>query len=169
MPEPTDGDLAEVGNVVDAGYRHLPKRITPGTPLALPDAYLKWYQLHPEDVRIEPVVDAEARAFLAEEVAADRLAISGDLGFVIHHRCGGQVHLLLVFTWRADNEMWETIYVRENGPFVPMPETTHRAVMCVWEFGAVAHEHQAWTAYLRSSRDAPAKRAYAASQVTGTI
>ena len=165
---PDDDQLAAVGNVVADDYRHGTKKITPGGPLTLPDAYLKWYEVSFPDRDIDPAADATARAFVTGEAAAGRLPISGDLGFVIHHRCAGEIHLLLVCTWRAGNEMWETLYGRDGGPFTLMPQTTHRAVMCVWEFGAVAHEHRAWTAYLRSRRDVAAKRAYADSQFTGT-
>lgn len=42
-------------------------------------------------------------------------------------------------------------------------------VICVWELGAVLHEHQAWTRYLRSSRDEKAKRAYLNDQFTGSV
>lgn len=163
--------LAAVGNVVDEDYRHTSKQITPGTPLVLPDTYLKWYQLRHERRTIDPAVDAQARDFLAGEVAAGRLPISGELGFVIHH-LAGDFHLLLACTWRDNNEMWETTYLkdgRQDGPFDLMPQTTHRGVICVWEFGVVAHEHRAWTRYLRSNRDAAAKLAYTRSQVTGTI
>ena len=158
-----------VGNGVDPGYHHVTRRIEPGPPLTLPDAYLKWYAIHPHDLTIDPAADTLARAFLADEAAAGRLAISGDLGFVIHHRCGERLHLLLVCTWRVNNEMWETIYAREDDTFALMPQTTHRAAFCVWEFGAIAHEHRAWTAFLRSDRDAAAKRAYAETQVTATL
>jgi len=169
---PTAAQPAPLGNVVAENYRHVTKQITPGAPLVLPDAYLKWYQLYPEDPGVDPAVDAEARAFIAGEVATGRLAISGDLGFVINHRCGAHIHLLLVCTWRADNEMWETVYARDSrqdGTFGLTPQTTHRGVICVWEFGAVAHEHRAWTRYLRSTRDPAAKREYAESQCTGPI
>src|SRR5262249_23557080 len=83
------------------------------------------------------------------------------LGFVIDHLSGEHVHLLLVFTWRGNNEMWESTYykdLRDGGPFRLPPQGTHRGAICVWEFGAVAHEHLAWTRYLRSSRDEQAKR-----------
>lgn len=168
----TVDQLATVGNVVDEDYRHVTKEFRPGRPLALTDTYLKWYQLSGRDRSIDPTDDAAARAFLAEDIAAGRLAITGDLGFVIHHLSGEHVHLLLVCTWRDNNEMWETTYfkdARQNQPFSLMPQTTHRGVICVWEFGAVAHEHQAWTRYLRSDRDTAAKRAYAESQFTGPI
>ena len=75
-------------------------------------------------------------------------------------------------TWRDNNEMWETTYVkdtRRDDPFGPTAQTTHRGVICVWEFGAVAHEHQAWTRYLRSNRDTAAKRTYTETLCTATI
>lgn len=168
-----NGDgLVALGNVVDDGYRHVTKRITPRAPLELDDAYLKWYDLCREDQTVDSTVDGEAREFLRAETASGRLPISGDLGFVINHLAGEHVYLLLVFTWRGNNEMWETVYykdIRDGGPFRMPPPETHRATICVWEFGAVAHEHLAWTAYLRSARDPAAKRAYVGSQFSGTI
>jgi hypothetical protein len=168
----TIDNLASVGNVVDRDYRHVSKVFTPAAPLLLPNAYHKWYVLRRADQAVSPAADAEARTFLRTETSADRLPISGDLGFVVHHLSGEYVHLLLVCTWRNDNEMWETSYCRdfrEEGTFRLMPQGTHRGVICVWEFGPVAHEHQAWTRYLRSERDKAAKRAYVESQVSGTI
>jgi hypothetical protein len=165
-------NLEAVGNVVDRNYQHLSKVFTPEAPLLLPDAYLKWYVLRREDQEVSATADAEARQFLRDEASTRRLPISGDLGFVVHHLSGEHVHLLLVCTWRADNEMWETSYYkdfREDGPFRPMPQGTHRGVICVWEFGPVAHEHRAWTRYLQSARDQAAKRAYVESQASGTI
>jgi len=168
----TVDNLAALGNVVDDDYRHVTKQITPRPGFVAPDVYLKWYDLRREDQTIDAVVDAEARRFLGEEIAAGRLPVSGDLGFVINHLSGEYVFLLLVFTWRNNNEMWESAYyrdVREGGPFRLIPQDIHRGVICVWEFGAVAHEHVAWTTYLRSGRDEAAKRAYLESQVSGTI
>lgn len=160
--------MREVGNVVEAGYRHVTKQVSPGPPLVLPDAYLKWYDLCRADQAVAPAVTTEARAFLTGETAAGRLQITGDLGFVIHHLSGDRVHLLLVCTWRDNNEMWQTTYVRDDR-FTLMPQTTHRGVICVWEFGVVAHEHRAWTRYLRSDRDPADKEAYAASLFEGTV
>jgi hypothetical protein len=165
-------NLAAVGNVVDRDYHHVTKVIVPRPALALPDAYLKWYDLHRPDQQIRTDVDAEARASLRAELAAGRLAINGDLGFVIDHLSGEHIYLLLVFTWRSNNEMWESVYykdVRDGGPFRLAPQGAHRGAICVWEFGAVAHEHLAWTRYLRSSRDEQAKRAYVESQFAGEI
>ncbi|GAA4459850.1 hypothetical protein [Phytohabitans houttuyneae] len=168
----TIGSLASVGNVVDEDYHHVTKAIVPRPALVLPDAYLKWYDLHREDQRVDPDVDLKAREFLRAEAATGRLPISGDLGFVIDHLSGEHIHLLLVFTWRSNNEMWESVYymdVRDGEPFRLLPQGTHRGAICVWEFGAVAHEHLAWTRYLRSDRDEQAKRAYVESQFTGLI
>ncbi|HEY3011032.1 MAG TPA: hypothetical protein VGJ63_23660 [Micromonosporaceae bacterium] len=165
-------DLAGVGNVVNGDYVHVTKRITPRSPLTLPAAYLKWYDLCREDQEIPADIDAEARDFIAGEAAAGRLPIAGDLGFVVNHLSGEHVYLLLVFTWRSNNEMWESVYykdVRDGGPFRIGPQGTHRGMICVWEFGAVAHEQLAWTRYLRSARDEAAKREYAESQFSGTI
>jgi hypothetical protein len=165
-------NLAAVGNVVDEDYHHVAKAITPAAALQLPDAYLKWYQLCRADQAISAAMDTEARVIVRDEAAAGRLPISGDLGFAIHHLSGEFIHLLLVLTWRSNNEMWETAYyrdVRDGGPFRLMPQGTHRGVICVWEFGAVAHEHLAWTRYLCSSRDEAAKRAYVESQFTGFV
>jgi hypothetical protein len=73
--------------------------------------------------------------------------------------------------------MWESTYAmdereaggREGGGYQLTSQDSHRGVMCVWEFGAIAHEHVAWTAYLRSARDEAAKRAYLTTQYTGLI
>jgi len=168
----TTGSLDAVGNVVDPDYVHVTKQITPAAPLVLPDAYLKWYELCRPDQEISADASAGAREFVRAETAAGRLPISGDLGFVIHHLSGEHVHLLLIFTWRGNNEMWESTFYRddrEDGPFQVTSEGVHRGAMCVWEFGAIAHEHLAWTRYLRSARDEAAKRAYAESSFTGTI
>ncbi|WP_436534439.1 hypothetical protein [Actinoplanes sp. HUAS TT8] len=168
----TDERLAAVGNVVDAGYRHVTKQVTPGDPLLLPSTILKWYDLCRPDQAIAPERSAEARAFLAGEVGTGRLPIAGDLGFAIHHLSGEHVHLLLVCTWRGDNEMWESVYVkdaRKPEPFEPMAPAPHRGVMCVWEFAAVAHEHHAWTRYLLSTRDVTARRTYVESVFQGLI
>ena len=60
-------------------------------------------------------------------------------------------------------------YVKDDGPFRLMTAGTHRGVICVWEFGIVAHEHLAWTRYLRSNRDAADKRFYADHYFEGAV
>lgn len=41
--------ILETDSGIDAGYRHFPKRVTPGEPLYQDGAVLKWYGVHPED------------------------------------------------------------------------------------------------------------------------
>ena len=86
-----------------------------------------------------------------EKLARDYLKdvrVSGDLGFVILHRCGEAFYFLLVSTWRNENELWESVYAKaKTGEpnFKPFTvETSHRGTFCVWELGVVWHEQQAW-------------------------
>jgi len=163
--------LANMGNV-DADYRHRPKLITPAGDLELPDSYLKWYDVRYPDATITDDARSAAREFVRSEIEAGRLDIAGDLGFVIHHLCGESFYFLLVCTWRRANEMWETVYGRDDndgGPFHLVPQGTHLEVICVWELGAVLHEQQAWTRYLYSARDEPAKLRYLSDKFTGTV
>ncbi|MEP7294221.1 MAG: hypothetical protein ABI835_20705, partial [Chloroflexota bacterium] len=74
-------DLASYGNVVPEGYMYYEKLVTAGEDLSLPSAYLKWYNLYPADTEITEEQVSECRAFLAVET--QRLALEGDLGFVI--------------------------------------------------------------------------------------
>jgi hypothetical protein len=157
---------------VDPDYRHGPKVIIPADPLVLPKAHLKWYDLRRPTQSFAPEIDAEAREFIGQQAASGDLPISDQVGFVVNHLSGEHVYLLLVFTWRNNNEMWESAYyrdVREATPFRLIPSGTHRPTFCVWEFGAVAHEQRAWTRYLYSARDETARRAYLTDQFSGTI
>lgn len=154
-------------------YVHVPKLVRPGMLLALDDATLKWYDITPaatpvpRDIR-ELACDAVCRASQAGE-----LELSGDLGFVILHRCGEDFYFLIVATWRNDNELWETVRAKSGADepgFEPWPtEGTHRPTFCVWELGAVCHEQQAWSRYLRSRRDVSARQAYLLDTHEGTV
>jgi hypothetical protein len=163
-------NIASLGNVVPEGYRYYEKIITPAEGLSLPTAYLKWYSLYPEDAPITPEQEAEARAFLAEQI--ETLNFDGDLGFVILHRTGKYL-LLLLTTWRNTNEMWESVFYKEaNGlaGYVPNPqEGIHKGTYCVWELGAVWHERHEWVKFLSSERDDAAKLAYVNSHFSGRI
>lgn len=164
-------ELATLGGV-DAGYRHYPKQVTPGPGLALPDAYLKWYEVHPADAPVPAAMRAQAQEFLRAEAAGRRLEIDGELGFVVLHRCGESYYFLLVCTWRRNNELWETPYGRDAAtaePFAVIPQGRHLEVVCVWELGAVLHEQQAWIRYLYSARDEAATRAYLEDQYSGSV
>ncbi len=160
-------DLERFGNVAPEGYLYSAKIITPGADLILPTAILKWYDLYPEDAKITPEQDAETRAFLTAEV--ERLHFEGDLGFVILHRAGS-VLLLLLTTWRNTNEMWEAVWVNDltGGGYVPViMDSAHKPTYCVWELAAVWHERDAWVRFLSSKRDVSAKRAYIDDRFSG--
>jgi hypothetical protein len=156
-------DLIRLGNVVPEGYRYYEKIVRPGEGLNLPNAYLKWYDLYPPDAEITPEQVGETRAFLHAKVEAGRLNLNGDLGFVILHRAG-PVLLLLITTWRNTNEMWESVFVKEAGQatsYAPVAfEDSHRGTYCVWELGAAWHERNAWVRFLSSERDEQAKLEY---------
>ena len=85
--------LESLGNVVPKGYQYYPKLVTPREDLSLPSAYLKWYDIYSADATITSVQFAESRAFLATEV--QRLKLSEELGFVMLHRAGSVLLLLL--------------------------------------------------------------------------
>src|SRR5829696_3420618 len=96
--------LQTLGNVVPEGYSYYEKIVTPGEDLSLPHAYLKWYNIYPLDTGISEEQVAESRAFLQSE--AQNLNLKDELGFVILHRAGS-VLLLMLMTWRNTNEIWE--------------------------------------------------------------
>jgi hypothetical protein len=164
--------LEGLGNVVSEGYEYYEKLVTPREGLTLPGAYLKWYDIHPLDVEITQEQVAESRAFLEGEVRAGRLKIEGDLGFVLLHRAGPFL-LLLVTTWRNTNEMWESSFAKEvtqAGSYRPWPhEGSHRATYCVWELGPVWHERNAWVRFISSKRDGVAKLAYVNDLFSGLV
>ncbi|MBE1491097.1 hypothetical protein [Plantactinospora soyae] len=161
--------LPDAGSV-SASYRQQTKVVAPAAGLSLPGAALKWYDIHGTDQTIADGVRAEARDFLRAEAEGTGLDLRNELGFVILHRCGESFHFLLVSTWRGNNELWETVYARDGGPFQPFPQPgTHRGTFCVWELAAVLHEQQAWIRYLRSTRDDAARQAYLADQYAGPV
>lgn len=141
---------------VERDYKHMRKLLTSGEPIVTPQIRLKWYGLHPADRPIPYEVTREARAVTAREIPAE----AGELGFVILHRVGDN-YLLLINTWRNENELWETVYFKTDGPFeLVKMDDTHKATFCVWEMGALVHEQQAWITYLFSGRDEAAARVY---------
>ncbi|HEX8982503.1 MAG TPA: hypothetical protein VF792_07035 [Ktedonobacterales bacterium] len=163
-------DLSALG-AVSPEYLHVEKYATVGEDLALPTAYLKWYDICRREDALPPVVIAESRAFLRAEFMTGRLPIDGCLGFVEAHRCGATL-LLLVFTWNNENELWETAYSKDltaAGTFSPFEprDGQHRAMNCVWELAPIWHERQAWARFLLSPRDDAAKRAYLADRYAG--
>ena len=162
--------LGDFGNVVPDGYMYREKLVTAGEDLSLPNAYLKWYDIRPPEVEITEEQVSESRAFVAAE--AERLTFANELGFVLLHRAG-PVLLLLVTTWRNTNEIWESAYAKEvaaAGGYVAIEfENSHRATFCVWELGPIWHERHAWVRFLSSRRDEQAKLAYISDRFAGMV
>ncbi len=158
---------------VGADYVHVAKVAVPGPSLALESAVLKWYDVAPADAPVSDEIQALARSAIREGARTGSIALRGELGFVILHRCGQGFYFLLVTTWWNDNELWETVWAKDgegDRVFKPWPVNgPHRPTFCVWELGAVCHEQQAWARYLRSSRDAVARREYLQSTYAGVV
>ena len=159
--------LVSVGEI-GGDYQHVAKVIHPRPAVESGGALLKWYDIAAGD---RPVPRAVAR--LAGE-ALDAIAegLAGELGFVILHRCGEGFYFLIVSTWRNQNEAWSTVWVKaseEEPAFRPWPlGDGHQPKFCVWELRAICHEAGAWGRYLRSARDAVAKREYLGDAYTGS-
>jgi hypothetical protein len=151
--------ILETDSGIDAGYRHAPKRVTPGEPLEPPEAVLKWYGLHPDDRPVPDDVTRLARAYLT----ANPLEARG-LGFVILHRCGKDFYFLIVCTWRNSNEIWQTVFYKDGDAmpdFALFPrDGVHKPMLCVWELVPAWHEQQAWARFLVSSRDEATAQAW---------
>jgi hypothetical protein len=151
---------------VDAEYHHVPKRVTPGEPLEVPGAMLKWYGLHPDDRPVPDGITQLARDYLT----ANPLEAQG-LGFVILHRCGSDFYFLIVCTWRSNNEMWQTVFYKNGGAmpdFALFPrDGQHKPTLCVWEMVPVQHEQQAWTRFLLSARDEAAAEVWMSDRYAG--
>lgn len=164
--------LDQIGEV-RPDYRHISKLIRPAPSLTLEDAVLKWYDIAPAAAPVPAEIEQLARGDLQEASSSGALRLSGDLGFVILHRCGQSFYFLLVSTWRNDNELWETVWAKDGEgdlAFSAWPiEGPHRPTFCVWELGAVWHEQQAWSRYLRTQRDARAKQAYLRASYEGAV
>ena len=158
---------------VGPDYQHSSKLIRPEASLTLGDAVLKWYDIAPAEGPVPLAMRALARRNLRDGAKSGKLALSGELGFVILHRCGESFYFLLACTWRNDNELWETVWAKDGDQaiaFRPWPiEGTHRPTYCVWELGAVWHEQQAWSRYLRTSRDEAAKQIYLRDSLAGAV
>jgi hypothetical protein len=159
--------------VVEAGYRHVTKAIRPGARITLGESALKWYDIAPADEHVPSDLHVLARGNLRAAADSGVLDLDDDLGFVILHRCAESFYFLLIATWRNDNELWETVWAKNgdgDAAFRPWPlDGTHRPTFCVWELGAVWHERQAWSRFLRSARGAAERGAYLADTYEGEV
>lgn len=135
---------------VAANYVHRDKFATPREGITVGDSRLKWSNVAAPETPVPVEIEALARNFLRDA------GTSGDLGFVILHRCGESFYFLLVSTWRNENELWETVYAKasavEAGFRLFTFDSSHRGTFCVWELGVVWHEQQAWKSFLLSKR-----------------
>ena len=158
--------ILETSSGVDPGYRHAPKRVTPGEPLEPAGCVLKWYGLHPED---RPV-PSDVTRLACTRLMTTPLEARG-LGFVILHRCGKDFYFLIVCTWRSSNEIWETVFYKDGDAmpdFAPFPrDGAHKPTFCVWELVPVWHEKQAWERFLDSARDEAAAQAWFEDRYAG--
>jgi hypothetical protein len=164
-----DGAPTLLGGV-PADYTHVAKQVTREAAFVRPDSYLKWYDIACPDAGVPDAVRAEARTYLGDRMDGHELDISGDVGFVVLHRCGESFYFLIVCTWRHQNEMWQTVYARDtavDAAFAAVPASGHRAVICVWEAAAVMYEHRAWARFLRSDRGPDAALRYLQDQFEG--
>ena len=165
-------NLSNLGNVVPEGYLYYEKLIKPAENFALPNAYLKYYELYPETDPITAEQLAETHAFLEGEVAEGRLKLENELGFIILHRAGNYL-LLMLMTWRNTNEIWESVWHKEvsssEGYIQNYYPTEHRGTYCVWELAIVMHERHAWTRFLSAKRDDEAKLAYINDTFSGRV
>ena len=134
---------------------------------------LKWYDIAPGDEPVPGELRVLARGCLRAAAESGALGLGDDLGFVILHRCGESFYFLIVSTWCNDNELWETVWAKngeDDVAFRPWPrEGTHVPTFCVWELGAVWHEQQAWSRFLRSERDAAAQEDYLRDRYEGEV
>ena len=157
--------LLETDLGVDAGYRHAPKRVTPGEPLETPGALLKWYAVHPED---RPVPDEVTRRARSRAATASE---ARGLGFALLHRCGSDFYFLILCTWRNSNEMWQTVLYKDGdamADFALFPrDGAHKPTLCVWELVPVWHEQGAWVRFLASARDEAAAQAWLGDRFAG--
>ena len=135
---------------------------------ALPKADLHVHQ--EQSPRLDRVL---ARDHLIAESKADRVGLDGEVGFVVLHRCENDFYFLIVSTWRGNNELWESVYYKQDAAtpgFSLFPrEGRHKGAYCVWELGPVWHEQQAWVRFLTSSRDAAAQQAYLDDRFAGSV
>ncbi|HEX6373054.1 MAG TPA: hypothetical protein VF006_29295 [Longimicrobium sp.] len=158
--------ILETDAGVGAEYRHVPKHVTPGEPLAAPGVLLKWYAVHPAGRPVPDEVTRLARSHLGANPREAR-----GLGFVVLHRCGSDFYFLIVCTWRNDNELWQTVLYRDGegmADFALFPrDAAHKPTLCVWELVPVQHEQRAWTRFLTSPRHRAAAEAWMADRCAG--
>ncbi|WP_409464613.1 hypothetical protein [Amycolatopsis sp. GA6-003] len=155
---------------ISADYQHVEKSIVPADDLSLPGAHLKWYDIYLAGRDTPAEIRDQAREFLRAEVEAGQLEFRDELGYAMLH-LDGEGYFLLVVVWRNTNEMWQTLYGRDENGFHPYPpkEGALKPTQNIFELDCTAHERRAWSRYLTSARDEAAKRAYIDDKCTGIL
>ncbi|WP_106914958.1 PH domain-containing protein [Chryseobacterium aurantiacum] len=126
------------------------KQASPKGIFTVGETRFKWYDLAKEPTEVSSQDIYHAKVCI--ENARENFQNRDDLGFVILHRCGDN-YLLLVCTWRNENELWESVYYDGSGKFEIWDRNkTHLPTYCVWEMGIVYHESQAWKKHLGTAR-----------------
>jgi hypothetical protein len=165
--------MSAAAHAVSPAYRHTEKLAHAEPSLALGESVLKWYDVAPDEAPVPLAVRALARRSLRDAWRDGELGTLGDLGFVLLHRCGEDFYLLLVCTWRNENELWETVWAKDGDADILfrawVADGAHRPTFCVWELGVVEHEREAWTRYLLSSRDEAARQGYLRDGYCGLV
>ncbi|AZA84944.1 hypothetical protein C1637_21940 [Chryseobacterium lactis] len=127
----------------------------------------KWYNLAEDLSKVSPEDISNAKTCI--ESAHDKFQDIDDIGFVILHRCG-ENYLLLVCTWRSENELWESVYHDGSGKFEIWDRNkNHLPTYCVWEMGIVYHESQAWKRYLGTTKEEEDKKQYLSDMFEGEV
>ena len=154
-----------------AGYVHRQKLALPCPPAQADRVFLKWYAVHAPERPFADDEIVEAQQFMLDEIASGRLALEGEVGFVVQHRVAA-TDIFYVCSWRDNNELWETHYYRAHGDDSSFDLAHHETkfpTFCVWVLSIVTHESEAWSRYLNSARDADARSRYCADQLSGPV
>ncbi len=158
---------------LDPAYRHHSKLVMPQAGIELNRARLKWYDLARAEAPVPNGIRQMARDYLTAEADAGRLELDAEMGFVVLHFCGKEFFFLIISTWRGNNELWESVYYKQDAAmpgFALFPrDNRHKGAYCVWELGPVWHEKEAWVRFLNSQRDDAAERVYLEDRFAGTV
>lgn len=152
-------DMTQISEAtpVDPTYRHYEKATQSHGVVHPNNSRLKWYDIARSDQPIGSSIRNLAQTFLSNQPGSSGVPCENELGFVLLHRCGEGFYFLMLCTWRENNELWKTVYYLEAqtmADFALFPqEKQHKGTFCVWEMSVVAHETQAWSAYLMSNRE----------------
>lgn len=162
-------DLTQLGQV-SASYQHHQRLVEPGADVVVPGARLKWYTVQRPDMTVPSETDRQARQTVQTALERGEVRPDYGLGVVILH-LSDPLSYLIVGAWRANQELWETLFIRQAGQdvFEPARPGVDAPTLCVWELAPVWHERQAWVRYLESKRDERSVRAFLDDRLQGLV